>query len=467
MIDTALIKDRLLYLALQGKLVEQKTTDESASKMVSRVSKELNGVDFKANYDASEIPFDISDNWCWCRLSDIGRTNIGLTYHPEDIVNDGTIVVRSSNIINGKMDYNDIVKVNCSIRDNQYLDNNDIVICARNGSKTLVGKCAIYEGDSRTVAFGAFMAVFRTQFFKYVYYYFQTPVFRRYFSNDDTKQINQVTQSILKNALIPLPPYEEQIRIVDKVEEILAVLDNIDSLQSQYVTNVEVLKSKLIDAGIRGKLTEQLPEDGNAEDLYNQIQDEKARLIKEGRIKKEKSLGDITEDEIPFEIPKNWKWVRLNDVGSWSAGATPSRGNKDYYENGIIPWIKTGELHDGYIDTAEEWITEAALQEYSIRLNPIGSVLIAMYGATIGKLGILNIAATTNQACCACIPIALEKKYLFYFLKSNKERFLDASHGGAQPNISKDIITKAVMPLPPLTEQKRIVDKLETLLGQL
>lgn len=304
MIDTSLIKERLLYSALQGKLIEQKITDKSASKMVSRVSKELNDVDFKVNYDDSEIPFEIPDNWCWCRLSDIGRTNIGLTYHPEDIVNNGTIVVRSSNIINGKIDYNDIVQVNCSIRDNQYLNNNDIVICARNGSKALVGKCAVYEGDSRTVAFGAFMAVFRTRYFKYVYYYLQTPVFRRYFSNDDTKQINQVTQSILKNALIPLPPYEEQIRIVDRVEEILAVLDNIDSLQSQYASNVEVLRNKLIEAGIRGKLTEQLPEDGNAEDMYNQIQDARSKLIKEGEIKKEKALPEITEDEIPFNIPK-------------------------------------------------------------------------------------------------------------------------------------------------------------------
>lgn len=475
MIDTTLIKDRLLYLALQGKLVEQKTTDESASKMVSRVSKELNGVDFKANYDASEIPFDIPDNWCWCRLSDIGRTNIGLTYHPEDIVNDGTIVVRSSNIINGKMDYNDIVKVNCSIRDNQYLDNNDIVICARNGSKALVGKCAIYEGDSRTVAFGAFMAVFRTQFFKYVYYYFQTPVFRRYFSNDDTKQINQVTQSILKNAWIPLPPYEEQIRIVDKVEEILAVLDNIDSLQSQYATNVEVLKSKLIDAGIRGKLTEQLPEDGNAEYLYNQIQDEKARLIKEGKIKKEKPLPEITKGEIPFNIPKNWKWVRLGDISTKiSSGNTPAGGKNSnvYVENGYCFFREQNIYDDGIHEEGLVYITEELLKTRGNSTVLPMDILLNITGGSIGRCALIPdnfTKGSINQHIliirmidprlrfyvhkCICSP------YVQKYIKGNVVGDKDGFSGGRCKNM--------LIPLPPLDEQKRIVEKLETLLGQL
>ena len=253
--------------------------------------------------------------------------------------------------------------------------------------------------------------------------------------------------------------------IVDKIDNIYELLERIDDLQAKYSNDLAVLKSKIIDAGIQGKLTEQLPEDGDAEDLYAQILNKKSQLIKEGKIKKEKPLPDIAADEIPFEIPKNWKWVRVNEIGSWSAGATPSRGNKDYYDNGVYPWIKTGELNDGYIDDAEEFISELALKECSVRLNPVGAVLIAMYGATIGKVGILNIEATTNQACCACIPIIINNRFLYYFLKSNKERFLDASHGGAQPNISKDIITKSVMPLPPLLEQERIVSKLDEVLS--
>nr|MBQ4456566.1 restriction endonuclease subunit S [Clostridia bacterium] len=172
-----------------------------------------------------EIPFEIPENWRWCRLADIASTNIGLTYHPEDIVDDGTIVVRSSNIVNSRMDYADLVKVRCPIRENQYLNTNDIVICARNGSKSLVGKCAIYEGEPGTVSFGAFMAVLRTPFYKYVFYYLHTDAFRRYFHSDDSKQINQVTQGILKEAIIPLPPLAEQERIVAKLDAAISLLE--------------------------------------------------------------------------------------------------------------------------------------------------------------------------------------------------------------------------------------------------
>ena len=175
-----------------------------------------------------------------------------------------------------------------------------------------------------------------------------------------------------------------------------------------------------------------------------------------------KEIRDIS-DEIPFEIPESWEWVRLGFIGDWGSGATPSRTNKEYYD-GNIPWLKTGDLNDGIITNIPEKITELALEKTSVRLNPVGSVLIAMYGATIGKLGILNIPATTNQACCACLPILINNNYLFYFLMSHKESFTKKAEGGAQPNISKEKIISTLFPLPPLAEQKRIVEKIEQLL---
>jgi len=224
------------------------------------------------------------------------------------------------------------------------------------------------------------------------------------------------------------------------------------------------LKNSILQLAIQGKLVEQRPEEGTGQELYQQIQAEKQRLIKEGKIKKEKPLPEISVDEIPFDIPASWIWVRIGNIGSWSAGATPSRTNPLYY-NGDIPWLKTGDLNDGIISDVPEFISELALEKLSLRLNPIGSVLMAMYGATIGKLGILNIEATTNQACCACIPYeGVYNKYLFYFLMARRTDFIKMGEGGAQPNISKEKIINAIFALPPLAEQKRIVARIEELL---
>lgn len=297
MIDTKALRNRILDLAIQGKLTEQLESDGTAEDLFTSEKRIIE----------EETPFDIPTNWEWVKLSDVGSTNIGLTYHPSDIGTEGTIVIRSSNIVKGKMDYSDIVKVNCKIKENQYLKKNDIVICARNGSKALVGKNAVYNGELCTVAFGAFMAVFRTTYFEYVHLFFNTHAFRRYFSNDDSKQINQVTQRILKESLIPIPPLAEQKRIVQRVEEIFSILDTIDKAQEKYSADVEILKAKLITAGIQGKLTQQLESDGTAEELYQQIQAEKQKLIKDGKIKKEKPLPPIKGEEIPFEIPSSWK----------------------------------------------------------------------------------------------------------------------------------------------------------------
>ena len=224
------------------------------------------------------------------------------------------------------------------------------------------------------------------------------------------------------------------------------------------------LKNSILQLAIQGKLVEQRPEEGTVQELYAQIQAEKQRLIKEGKIKKEKPLPEITEDEKPFEIPDGWMWVRLGNCGSWGSGATPSRTNPEYY-GGTIPWLKTGDLNDGIIKEIPEYITELALRKTSVRLNPPGSVLMAMYGATIGKLGILARPATTNQACCACIPYSgIYNKYLFFFLLTSRKSFIKMGEGGAQPNISKEKIVNYPMPLPPLAEQKRIVAKIEELL---
>ncbi|MBR3429747.1 MAG: restriction endonuclease subunit S [Clostridia bacterium] len=456
--NTQEIRKKILSLALTGKLVEQKSSDTPAHELVESLSCSLNNHPFENDISAEEIPYEIPGSWIWCRLSDIGTTNIGLTYHPQDVAEDGTIVIRSSNIIKGKMDYADLVKVKCQIRENQYLKRNDIVICARNGSKALVGKCAIYEGGSDVISFGAFMAIFRTPFFQYAYLFFNSPVFRRNFSNDDSKQINQVTQNILKNSLIPIPPEEEQKRITDKINSVFSILDTIDTLQSQYQDNLATLKSKIIDAGIQGKLTEQLPEDGTAEELYQQIQQEKLALEKAGKIKKSKPLPPISDEEKPFDIPENWKWVKLGNVITLASGTDFKP--EDYNDAGIGMPYMTGASN---IENDKLIINRWTPCPRNIAHE--GELLLVCKGSGFGKLVICNVSEThiARQFMSIRPYSGVDVNYV-KALMTNSFQIIKEAGKGLIPGVDRDTVLNIPLPLPPLAEQKRIVAKLEELL---
>ena len=169
------------------------------------------------------------------------------------------------------------------------------------------------------------------------------------------------------------------------------------------------------------------------------------------------------DEEVPFEIPQGWEWCRMGSIGDWGAGATPAKSNPDYY-GGSILWLRTGELNNGIVYDSEIKVTKKALQECSLRMNRIGDVLIAMYGATIGKVAIVGKELTTNQACCACTPFGIYNYFLFYFLMGSQIDFIKKGEGGAQPNISREKLVSHLMPIPPLTEQYRIVEKIQYLL---
>ena len=291
--------------------------------------------------------------------------------------------------------------------------------------------------------------------------------------------------SLLATMCIPIPPLSEQERIVNKVEELIPLIDQYGEAEEERnsLDNSlsEHLKKSVLQLAVQGKLVPQDPNDEPASVLLERIRAEKERLIKEGKIKRDKNESVIfrrdnshyeklgknkwcIDDVLPYELPKSWMWCRLGNIGDWGSGATPSRTHPEYY-GGSIPWLKTGDLNDGIIYDVPERISEIALENTSVRLNPVGSVLIAMYGATIGKLGIAGIPMTTNQACCACLPLeGIYNSYLFYYLMAKKQDFIKQGEGGAQPNISKEKIISTLMPIPPLEEQYRIVAKIEELL---
>lgn len=228
---------------------------------------------------------------------------------------------------------------------------------------------------------------------------------------------------------------------------------------------IKKLRELIFELAVRGKLVAQDPSDEPASKLIDRIAAEKEQFVKEKLIRKPKSLPAVTSEEHPFDVPQNWQLVRLNEIGDWGSGSTPKRSFSDYYGGGI-PWFKSGELVSDFISESEETITELALKETSLRLNKVGDVLIAMYGATIGKTSILAVQGTTNQAVCACTPFSrINNRYLLLVLKAFKSRFINMGAGGAQPNISREKIIATVIPLAPELEQKRIVAKVDELMA--
>lgn len=231
------------------------------------------------------------------------------------------------------------------------------------------------------------------------------------------------------------------------------------------LTGIKKLRELILELAVRGKLVPQDPNDEPASELLKRMIDEKESLIKAKIIRKSKDLAPVATDEIPYEIPNGWSTTRLGSIGDWGAGATPSRARSEYY-GGAIPWFKSGELTADFIDFSEEKITSLALKDCSLRLNKVGDVLIAMYGATIGKASILSVEGTTNQAVCACTPFGcITNVYLLTLLKAYKHRFVSMGAGGAQPNISREKIIATPILLPPLSEQNRIVSKVDDLMA--
>ena len=293
----------------------------------------------------------------------------------------------------------------------------------------------------------------------------------------------------LKAVLVPIPPLLEQKRLVERYNMLLSLVDKYEfeacKLKNLNLDIYDKLKKSVLQNAIQGKLVPQIAEEGTAQELLEQIKAEKQKFVKEGKLKKSsindsvifkgddnkyyeqigKKCLDITE-QIPFEIPNSWTWARMGQVGDWGAGSTPQRGNQDYYGGNIL-WLKTGELNNDIVYDTEEKITQRAFQDCSLRMNKIGDVLIAMYGATIGKLAIVGKELTTNQACCGCTPYVVYNWFLFYFLMASRDSFIKKGEGGAQPNISRVKLVEHLIPLPPLKEQKRIVKRIETLFEQL
>nr|WP_238405774.1 restriction endonuclease subunit S [Segatella copri] len=392
--------------------------------------------------------------WVWCKLEDIAYVGTGATpltackYYYENgniawINSSSTkvpFIAKASNFITQKA----IEETNCLV-----YPKGTLVIAMYGEGKTR-GQISELLIDAATNQACAAVRPYSEATKKYLKLFFEGNYLHIRALAEGGNQQN-LSVGKIQNYEIPLPPLDEQKRILDKAKELLLQIDNIEVGKSVCQKYINQAKSKVLDLAIHGKLVSQDPNDEPAIELLKRI-NPKAEII--------------TDNGHYQKLPDGWCLTILGSIGTWQSGATPSRLRKDYY-GGNIPWLKTGDLNDGIITNIPEFITEKALEETSVKLNPTDSILIAMYGATIGKIGILSFPATTNQACCACLDYKIDKMYIFYFLLSNRINFVSMGGGGAQPNISKEKIVNTTFPLPPLAEQKRIVSKIEELFNQL
>jgi len=399
------LRKAVLQAAIQGKLTVQLPKDGDARDLLEEIKTGKSHLIKEGKIkkekplpmiSQDEIPFDIPDNWCWVRLGEISLFENGdrSAAYPKssDLVKVGVPFFGAADMVDGLLSYKSVRFISekkfSSLRSGKLIDQD--FVCLLRGS---IGKTAKFEETEKykTGFINAQMVIIRfisMDFLNYFEWVFKSPSFINFINDVHTgTAVKQLPAGTLRKFIIPLPPLEEQQRIVEKLEEILPEIEilsvdenKLDTLQQSFPGQI---KSSILQTAIQGKLTVQLPEDGDARDLLEENKAEKMRFIKQGKIKKEKPLPEITKDEIPFDIPENWSWVRLGEVGIWSAGATPLRSNSKYYKDGTIPWVRTGDLNDGLILEAPEYITGLALRETSVNLQPVGTVLIAMYGATI------------------------------------------------------------------------------------
>ena len=457
MIDVQIIKQKILEIAFQGGLVINDYNDESVSCLYEEILKSNDLKDIAAVH-----LYDIPTNWKWISLGHVGIWGAGATpsrnvkeYYGGSIpwlktgdLNDG-VIESVPEYITG------IALKETSVK----LNSIGAVLIAMYGAT--IGKLGILGIESTTNQACCACNVYKGIYNKYLFYYLMS-------QRDNLKNMgsggaqSNISKEKITGYSFPLAPYKEQVCIVEKIDEIFKVLDTIEELQTKYASNLEVLKAKIIDAGIQGKLTEQLPEDGTADELLKQIEEEKKQLIKGKKIKSTKAMPEITEAEITFEIPSNWKWVR------WGALSQSIQYgyNAPAKSEGRIKMVRISDIQDGNVlwDTVPYCdIEENEIESYLLHENDI---LFARTGGTVGKSYIVTeipeecvfagylIRTSYSTKLCA--------RYMKYFMESKLywRQLQNGTIATAQPNCNGQTLSKMILPLPPYAEQVRIVEKI-------
>jgi len=479
------LKNSILQLAIQGKLVEQRPEEGTAEELYQQIQAEKQRLT-KAGTIKNDKPlpeitedeksFDIPVGWKWCRLGELCTLIRGITFPGTEKSREplkGCIRCATTGSVQSSYNETADVFVPAKYIKNtmQWLENEDIMLSTAN-SKELVGKSCLWFGNNK-MTFGGFLTVARFPnllFRKYLYYVIQYLHKSGIFAQESTQTTNiaNINNDILSKMSISLPPLAEQKRIVAKIEELLPYIDRyeqawskLEDFNKRFPTDMQ---KSILQIAIQGKLVNQHPEEGTGEELYQQIQAEKQRLIKDGIIKKEKPLPEITEDEKPFDIPESWKWVRLGDCSSYSQTkekVNASSITEDMWSLDLEDIEKESGRIINYCFASERKIVGDKVKFYK------GQILYSKLRPYLKK-----ILVAPNSGICSSemVPFVaygnIDPQYLVYVLKSPHVDFTinSVTYGVKMPRVGTDTMDNLLVPLPPLAEQKRIVERLEEIL---
>ena len=468
MIDTQAIRSKILDVAMRGQLTEQHAEDGTAEELYQQIQIEkqslIDGGQIKKerplpDITAEMVPFTIPQSWKWVYLGELFQHNTGKALNASDTQGQLLEYITTSNLYWDHFELDELKTMpfteseieKCTVK------KGDLLVCEGGD----IGRSAIwpYDYDMRIQnhihRLRKYSDSVCTEFYYYLLWLYK-----------QTGRINGIgiglqgfSSKRVHSLVVPLVPYNEAIRVVEIIKQAFSDLDVVDELQEQYTDNLSSLKNKLIDSAIQGKLTEQLPEDGTAEELYQQIQREKQELVRAGKIKKDKPLPEITEEEIPFDIPDNWKMCRLGSVITLVSG-TDYKPEEYNDENRGTPYITGASnlLPDGVL--INRWT------ETPRCIANTGDVLLVCKGSGYGKVAMCDVeeAHIARQIMAVKKTDLLNMRYILYFLTANFA-YLKGKGQGLIPGVDRNSVLSMIFPLPPLKEQNRIVDKLDELTG--
>lgn len=458
--DAQALREKILDLAMRGKLVKQDPNDEPASVLLEKIKAEkaelVKEGKIKKSKPLPEItddekPFDIPDSWEWVRLGWIGTLKNGKTPKKEDINDQGSYPYFKVKDMNNNQVYMNNIENFVNEKYINQLMPKDTIIFPKNGGAVLTAKKRILIQDSLVDLNTGGIIPNSNISFKYLFYLFRNLNIKDYVKGSAVPTIDSKK---LRETVVPLPPLEEQSRIAAKIAQLFALLRKVESSTQQYAKLQTLLKSKVLDLAIRGKLVEQDPNDEPASVLLEKIKAEKEQLIKEKKIKKSKPLPPISDEEKPFDIPDSWEWVHVKDITTIGSFKSVSPQNINQGENLIE--LADIEGNTGRLLNFEKVTSKVGSNKY--RYNQ-GDVLFAKLRPYLRKV----LIAPNNGICTTeLLPITgvqTNNTYIYYIFLSDFffDQISQEMHGVNLPRISPKKLSELIIPLPPIDEQSRIV----------